>query len=94
MLLSHTIYGSPEIQNHYSDKMVLVDGISSDDVGLALSYGFKKVISVLELCSLYPDISPLRCLHDFKGSIELIQKTKSDVLCRFAMTENDFKSSL
>ena len=52
--------------------MVLVDGMSSDDVGLALSYGFKKVISVLELCSLYPDISPLRCLHDFKGSIELI----------------------
>jgi hypothetical protein len=93
MLLSHTIYGSPEIQDHYADKMVLVDGMSSDDVGLALSYGFKKVISVLELCSLYPDLSPL-CLHDFKGSFELMEKTKTHLLCRFAMTEHDFKKAL
>ena len=47
VILCHTIFGSPKIQNEYADKMVLVDGFAScGDVALAMSYGFKKVISL------------------------------------------------
>ena len=49
--------------------MILVDGFSKDDVGLALSYGFKKVISLAEISALYPTISPVVML-DFFGSVE------------------------
>lgn len=49
--------------------MILVDGFCKDDVGLAQSYGFKKVISLAELSALYPDISPVTML-DFYGSVE------------------------
>jgi hypothetical protein len=62
--------------------MVLIDGFSKDDVGLALSYGFKKVISLSELTSLYPNISPVVML-DFFGSVEKLQKTKADLLARY-----------
>jgi len=46
VFLCHTIFGSPQIQSEYSEKIVLVDGFSKDDLGLALSYGFKKVVTL------------------------------------------------
>ena len=46
VFLCHTIFGSPQIQSEYSEKMVLVDGFSKDDIGLAHSYGFKKVVTL------------------------------------------------
>jgi|LauGreDrversion4_2_1035121.scaffolds.fasta_scaffold1365560_1 hypothetical protein len=46
VFLCHTIFGSAQIQSEYAEKMVLVDGFSKDDLGLAHSYGFKKVITL------------------------------------------------
>jgi hypothetical protein len=71
--------------------MVLVDGCSRDDVQLALSYGFKQVISISELCSLFPDMSPLTML-DFFGDVNKIRLTKEGLLGRFQMTEAEFKA--
>ena len=62
--------------------MILIDGFSKDDVGLALSYGFKKIISLAEISALYPYISPVVSL-DFFGSAEKLQKTKEGLLARF-----------
>ncbi len=93
IFLCHTILGSAKIQDAYSDKMVLIDGFSKDDVGLALSYGFKKVISLSELTSLYPNISPVVML-DFFGSVEKLQKTKADLLARYQLTEEELKKQI
>ena len=43
---------------------MLVDGIAADDVKIAESYGFKKVVTVLELLTLYPTAGPAG-LYDF-----------------------------
>ena len=54
--LCSTIFFDPAFDK-YKDQFVLVDSFSYDDGALAYSYGFKKCISVIELCSLYPDLS-------------------------------------
>jgi hypothetical protein len=48
------------------------------------------VITLSELTSLYPAISPVTML-DFFGSVEKLQKTKEGLLARYNMTEEDFK---
>ena len=93
VFLCHTIFGSPQIQSEYSEKMVLVDGVSKDDVGLAHSYGFKKVVTLQELTALYPNISPVVML-DFFGSVEKLQKTKEGLLARYQLSEEEFKKQL
>ena len=65
--------------------------MAHDDVQLAHSYGFKKVISLSELCSLFPDISPLTML-DFYGNVDKLIQTKEALLARFSMSEADFKA--
>lgn len=70
--------------------MILVDGYCKDEVGLAHSYGFKKVITLGELSALYPDISPVVML-DFFGSVEKLQKTKEALLARYSLSEEEFK---
>jgi len=62
MNLCTTIFFQPSFDK-YKDDFVLVDSFSSDDSALACTYGFKKCISVVELCSLYPDLSP-SAMHD------------------------------
>ncbi len=57
VILCHTIFFDPAFDK-YKDQFVVVDSFSYDDGALAYSYGFKKCISVIELCSLYPDLSP------------------------------------
>ena len=93
VVLCNSVYGSPEIQNEYGDKIVLIDGISEELVNLALSYGLKKVITISELCSLYPDLSPLM-VYDFCGRLDLIIETKKRLLSRYNSTEQEFKSKL
>ena len=73
------------IQDQSADKFVLIDGIAADDVMIAESYGFKKVVTVLELMTLYPTASPLG-LYDFFMSKELYQKVHKGVLTRFGMS--------
>jgi hypothetical protein len=73
--------------------MVLVDGFSKDDVGLAHSYGFKKVISLAEISALYPTISPVVML-DFFGKVENLQKTKEGLLARYNLSEEEFKKQI
>ena len=51
----HTVLNDKSIQDKFGDKFVLVDGVAADDVMLAESYGFKKVVTVLELVTLYPN---------------------------------------
>ena len=70
--------------------MILVDSFTKDEVGLAHSYGFKKVITLGELSALYPDISPVVML-DFFGSVEKLQKTKEALLARYSRSEEEFK---
>ena len=62
--------------------MVLIEGASKDDQGLAASYGFKYYITLLELVSMNPEISVLSIL-DFAGKPELIKSTKAGLLKRF-----------
>ena len=76
----------------YSDRLVLVDGSSKDEIALAMSYGFKKVISLKELIALYPDIDTVTgndiCKPQDRS--EIVQ----NLLKRFGMTEVEFKESL
>jgi hypothetical protein len=65
IILSTTILRS-KMFAEYKDKLVLIDGVSKDDIGLAQSYGFKYFITLAELLSLYPSISTLTML-DFFG---------------------------
>lgn len=67
--------------------------MSKDDAGLAMSYGFQKVITLPELMSLYPEISPM-LMVDFYGSQSKIDSAKSGLLARFGMTEGEFKAQL
>ena len=53
----------------------MVDGFTSDEAKLAMSYGFKKVISLMELMSLSPLLNA-HAIFDFGGSKEAIEKTK------------------
>lgn len=52
LFMCSTILKSDHFQKRFSDKWVLIDGYSNDEVALAESYGFKKVISLMELLSL------------------------------------------
>ena len=69
VILCHTIFYSPHFQDRFADKWVLVDGIAPDEVKLAMSYGFKKVISLKELMSLSFWLSSL-AFFDFYESME------------------------
>ena len=81
------------IQDQFADKFVLIDGMSADDVMIAESYGFKKVITVLELMTLYPTASPVG-LFDFFMSQELFSKVHKGLLARYKMTAEELKSQL
>lgn len=47
----------------YRNELVLVESFSTDDAGLIQSYGFTKIMTLPELCSLYPHVSEL-CMID------------------------------
>jgi hypothetical protein len=93
VITCNTIFGSKMIQDKYSDKMVLIEGCTKDDLGLAAQYGFKKVITGLELMSLYPNMCTMTML-DFFGSIDKLNKTKEGLLTRHNMNESEFKAKL
>lgn len=56
LLLGSSVYRDPSIVGEYRDKLVLIEGYSSDDVAIAKNYGFTKVITLLEVLSLYPAV--------------------------------------
>ena len=86
------MFRSKAIQKKYSDRLVLVDGSSKDDIALAMSYGFKKVISLKELIALYPNIDTVtgNDICKPKNRSKIVQ----NLLKRFGMTEVEFKESL
>lgn len=57
VILCTTIFNDAAFSK-YKESFVLVESFSRDDGELAASYGFKKYITVVELCALYPEISP------------------------------------
>ena len=63
----------------------MVDGFYKDEAKLAMSYGFKKVLSLKELMSLSKNISPCM-IFDFWGNKEDIEKTQKAVCARYDMT--------
>lgn len=59
MVLCETVLTSPHILERFQDKWVLVDGVLSYSEQIATKQGYKKVITLLELLSLYPEITAL-----------------------------------
>ena len=49
VFLASTMLKSKNILDRFSDKWIAIDGYGKDDVKLAMSYGYKKVISALEI---------------------------------------------
>jgi len=58
IVLCHTILRSESIQKRFANEWVLVDGYASDDAEIAMSYGFKKVITLKELMSVETTACP------------------------------------
>ena len=56
MLQSHTVLNDESILNKYRNKYVLVDSMAADPIGIVENYGYKKVISLIEMMLLYPDV--------------------------------------
>ena len=69
----HTALKDKQIQEKCGDQFVLVDAMVPNEIEIALSYGFKKVISLLELLTLYPKASPVG-LVDFLMSEEIFKQ--------------------
>ena len=95
MIVCHTVYGSREIQKRFKDKTILVEGYckKDDEIEIAMSYGFTSVVSLAELMCVYPNISPFMD-KEFTSDPALISATKSRLLERFKMTEDEFKQKL
>ena len=89
----HTVLKDKSIQGRFGDKFVLVDGIAADDVKIAESYGFKKVVTVLELLTLYPTAGPAG-LYDFFMSDKMFQNVHKGLLARYGMTADELKNQL
>ena len=58
MILCSTVLNDPAF-NKYKNEWVVVESFSADDAALAASYGFKKAITMHELCALYPTLCPV-----------------------------------
>jgi hypothetical protein len=69
--------------------LVLIDGDCDDNAELAQSYGFKNVITLLELMALFPEISP----STTDLNINIVE-TKARLLKRHNLSEEEFKSKL
>ena len=67
--------------------------MAPNEVEIAENYGFKKVVTVLELLTLYPTASPVG-LYDFFMSEELFQKVHKGLLARYKMTADELKAEL
>ena len=57
MILCHTPLRDPDIIAMYKDKFVVVTG-KYDELRVAQSYGYSKVVHVEELAIVFPDIAP------------------------------------
>jgi hypothetical protein len=58
VLLCTTVLKDPAFDK-YKNEWVIVESFSMDDAALAASYGFKKAITMHELCALYPTLCPV-----------------------------------
>ena len=56
LLLSHTVLRDEAILKKYRDKYVLVDSLATNPIEIVENYGYKKVVSLIELMVLYPDV--------------------------------------
>ena len=72
MCVCHTPFFGKDFDK-YRNEFVLVDGHNFlGHLGLAHHYGFKKAITVMEICVLFPGIS-IYAQIDFFGSKEKMQ---------------------
>jgi len=58
VILCTTVVCDP-LLDRYKDDWIVVESFSHDDAALAASYGFKKYLTMHELCSLYPTLCPV-----------------------------------
>jgi hypothetical protein len=58
VMLCTTILHDPRFEI-YKNKWVVVESFSYDDAALAAQYGFKKYLTMHELCALYPTLCPV-----------------------------------
>ena len=72
---------------------MLIDAVGPNEVEIASSYGFKKVITLLELMTLYPSLSPLG-IYDFFMSEQYYKQVHQAVLSRYGMTADELRSQL
>ena len=72
---------------------MLIDAAGPNEVEIASSYGFKKVITLLELMTLYPSLSPLG-IYDFFMSEQYYKQVHQAVLSRYGMTADELRSQL
>ena len=56
LLLSHTVLRDEAILKKYRDKYVLVDSLAPNPIEIVENYGYKKVVSLIELMVLHPDV--------------------------------------
>ena len=56
LLLSHTVLRDEAILKKYRDKYVLVDSLATNPIEIVENYGYKKVVSLIELMVLHPDV--------------------------------------
>ena len=94
VLLCTSLLRSEHFQRRFRDKWVLVDGFQDDEVPLFESYGFKKVISLLELLSLETKASPWIGLDFQMGwSVKLkVLAARRKVCRRFGMSAEELRN--
>jgi len=57
IILCTTIFQDPQFDK-YKDEFIIVESFSKDDAQLAIGYGFKKALTIYEVCSLFPALVP------------------------------------
>ena len=93
VILCTTIFQSAHFLDRFRDKWILVDGIAKDDGEMMRSYGFKKVITLMELMSLETTACPFIGLDYQEGwNVKLkVLATRKKVLKRFGMSMEELR---
>ena len=93
VLLSQSILKSDHFQKRFANKLVLVDGYSSDEVALMKSYGFNQVITLKELLSLEVTASGWIGPDFYESKLSVLSARRA-VCKRFNKTMDELKASL
>ena len=96
VILCTTVLQGPHFQERFRDKWILIDGFAKNDVEMFLGYGFKKVITLMELMSLETSASPWIGLDYQEGwNVKLkVLATRNRVLKRYGMSMEELRAQL